>query len=279
MTTIAFPNQSGGATKTTSTTSIGANLATKHHKKTRYIDGDLQCDTSHICGYTDPDEEENQANLIDVLSGDTALSEATVPVRMKNGKDEEANQLWRPVTNLSLVMGSIDLAAAERNLVTEIGGETRLQNALDEENDPEITNLIDCPASLGIVLVNILAAADYVIPCVKPGLKEIRALTKLEETIDKVNRNLRRGRPKLEIAGIIIADVPTSRQAGAVYDDAVKLVTNMYGSDIVLPRVARSVKVPESYAAQKPLPLYAPTCETAKNYEEMTKELIKRGLV
>ncbi len=279
MTTIAFPNQSGGATKTTSTTSIGSLLATKHHKRTRYIDGDLQCDTSHICGYTDPDEEESQANLIDVLSGDTTLNEATVPVRLKNGKDGDGKDLWRPIANLSLVMGSIDLAAAERNLVTEIGGETRLQKALDDEDDRDLINLVDCPASLGIVLVNILAAADYVIPCVKPGLKEIRALTKLEDTIDKVNSSLRRGLPKLEIAGIIIADVPTSRQAGAIYDDALKLVTNMYGSDIVLPKVARSVKVPESYAAQKALPVHAPTCETAKNYEAMTKELIKRGLV
>lgn len=279
MPSIAFPNQSGGATKTTSTTSIGANLATKHHKRTRFLDGDLQCDTSHICGYTDPDAMDNQANLVDVLSGDTSLTEATVPVRMKAGKGEDNEQLWRPISNLSLVMGSVELAAAERNLVTEIGSESRLLNALEEEDDDETVNLMDCPASLGIVLVNILNAADYVIPCVKPGFKEIRALTRLEETIDQVNRRLRRGRRPVEMVGIIVADTPSSRNAGAVYDDSVNLLVKTYGKEMVLPRVARSVKIAESYANQAPLPLFAPTSEPALNYAELTDVLVKRGIV
>lgn len=272
MTILAFANQSGGAGKTTSVTSIAALLATKHHKRVRIIDADGQRDSSHICGYTDPDGIEDQATLNDVFAGDTSFKEATRPVQIKQ------NGEWREIPNMSIVLGSIEVAAAERNLASEIGGEQRLRMAFKRDVEDYDVTLIDCPASLGIVMVNILIAADRVIACVKPGMKEVRALTQLEETLEKVNLAYRQERAEVGLDAVLVADLP-ERSQGAIYEDSYKFVKATFGEDTVLPRVRRSVKVAEAYATQKPLPLYAPTSDVAKDYTELTAAMITRGLL
>ncbi len=264
----ALANQSGGCGKTTSTTSLAAVVADAFkampgRHRGLIIDADLQCDTSHIFGYTDPDELEGQANLNDVLAGDTSMKEAVVST---------------PFESIDLILGSGRTAAAEKNLGRETGGELRLRTALDEVLDDYDFVFIDSPASLGVLAVNIFAVADHVIACVKPGLKEIRALVKLEYTIDEVNQKINRlFRRHLSLTGVLIADIP-SKWAGKIYQQSVEYAKQEYG-DRVLPGVARDVRVVEAYANQTPLPVYDPTSRAAKDYREVAKAMVAKHML
>lgn len=265
---ITLANQSGGCGKTTSTTSLAAveseNLAPlPGSHRILVIDADLQCDTSHIFGYSNPDDLDGQANLNDVLAGDTPIKEAIVSTQLGN---------------VDLVLGSKRLAAAEKNLAGETGGELRLRTALDDILEEYDVILIDSPASLGVLAVNIFAVANHVVACVKPGLKEIRALVNLEETIDDVNRKINRlfGR-QTHLTGVLISDVP-SKFSGKIYEQSVDYARNEYG-DRVLPGVARDVRVVESYANQQPLPIYDPKGRAAKDYRKVVKTMTDKGML
>jgi chromosome partitioning protein len=282
---IAFANQSGGSGKTTSAVAVAAALATKHHRRVRVADGDTNRDASRLLGYDDPDSLDGQTNINDVLFMDTTLAEATLPARIP-----ASDGSWREIPNLEVVCASLELAKIDLSLAGEMKREERLRLAYESDTDPRDIEIVDCPASLGLLMVNILMAVDEVVAAVKPGMKEIRALTELEETIDQVNRF--RAAP-LRLSALVVTDRPP-RTAGAAYADAIRLLVKTYGHDMVLPHpeldgdgeeayhrygVSRSVKVVESYDGCMPVNLYAPTINTSREYDALADQLIEAGLV
>jgi len=278
-------NQSGGSGKTTSATALATVLATEHHKRVRVIDADTNRDASRLLGYDDPDAMEGQATINDVLFMDTTLAEATLPARIRN-----ADGSWRTIPNLLLVPGSLELAKLDLSLASEMKRDERLFMAFENDDDPADVEIVDGPASLGLLMINILMAVDEIYGAVKAGIKEIRALDELEKTAAEVNK-FRPGRP-VELAGIIVTDRP-SRTAGQAYLDAVSLLVKTYGREFILPYpedssdedeahqygISRSVKVPEAYDAMQPINLYAPTSPPARDYSKMANQLVRAGLV
>lgn len=262
-TVVAFANQSGGAGKTTSTTAVAAILA-QAGQRVLVVDGDGQCDTSHLLGHSDPDGA-GRANVNDLLAGDTAVADA-VTAALAGGNPDQA------IGGLFVVPGSTELAAAERNLAGQIGAELTLRHALASVAGYDAV-LIDCPASLGLVMVNILVAADYVVACVKPGLKELRALAGLEDTMGRVRAAYRLDGP--ELAGVLVCDTPA---AGNLYAEALALARGQWGR-LVLPPVPRTVRVAEAYAHQTPLPLFDPRSPATAAYRAVAGELAARGAV
>ena len=62
--------------------------------------------------------------------------------------------------NLSLLPSSPSLAGAEVELVDELARESRLRKAIQKVAKRFDYVLIDCPPSLGLITLNMLAAAD-----------------------------------------------------------------------------------------------------------------------
>lgn len=282
---IAFANQSGGSGKTTTAVAVAYALATHHHRKVRLIDADTNRDGSRLLGYDDPDALENQTNLNDVLFMDTSLEESTLPATVST-----ADGGTRDIRNLEVVCASLELAKIDLSLASEMKREERLRIAFDRDQSPREVEIVDCPASLGLLMANILMAVDEVIAVVKPGMKEIRALTELEATMDEVNQ-FRPG-PPVRLSAIVVADRPPRTQ-GAAYTDAIKALVKTYGHDMVLPHpseaegeeayhrygVSRSVKVVEAYDSSMPVNLWAPTSNTSTEYGVLAKQLVGAGLV
>ncbi|MDL5206549.1 ParA family protein [Streptomyces sp. ALI-76-A] len=103
--------------------------------------------------------------------------------------------------------------------------------------------MIDCPGNLGLIVVNAIVASDEVIACVKPGWKELRALTRMEAKIDEIRDTFEVTGAAAELSNILIVDCPTTRNQGAVYDDSQQQAKEAY-EDLVLPTVRRSPRTP-----------------------------------
>ncbi len=269
-TVLAFANQSGGCGKTTAATGMAAVIgelleAGPTDERCLVIDLDLQGDGSHVLGITAADQTCGEcgdmfpehdprgcprggdhvaiANMADVLAGIATMDEVIIPTQ------------WPRV---DLAPASLRLAAAEKNLSPLQDGQLRLRNAMIDliASGRYKVILIDSPASLGVVAVNIFAVSRYVLACIKPGAKELRGLVGLEATIGQVNREINAQFAQIcELGAIVVTDAPTARSGGAVYAEAMDYATDEY-KGLVLPIIPRDVRVPESYSHQIPTPLY-----------------------
>src|SRR3954471_636796 len=146
---IALMNQKGGVGKTTTTVNLGAALA-ELGRRVCLIDLDPQ---AHLTiNYGVEPASEDVPSLYDVLIEEMPIVEAVRKV------DER----------IALVPSSIDLAAAEIELVSVLGRETLLKKRLEAAQHDFDYVLIDCPPSLGLLTINALAAATEVIIPMQP---------------------------------------------------------------------------------------------------------------
>ena len=168
---IALMNQKGGVGKTTTTVNLGAALA-ELGKRVCLIDLDPQ---AHLTINYGVEPRRRHVSLYDVLVDDRSFLEAVHKI------DD----------NIALVPSSIDLAAAEIELVSVLGRETLLQEAhrSRQQHDFDFI-LLDCPPSLGLLTINALAVADEVIIPMQPHFLALQGVAKLLETVQLVNRRM-----------------------------------------------------------------------------------------
>jgi chromosome partitioning protein len=211
MRTIALMNQKGGVGKTTTTVNLGAALA-ELGKRVCMIDLDPQ---AHLTINYGIDPKPELVSLYNVLVDETPLPQAIHPI---------GDNLW-------LVPSSIDLAAAEIELVTVMGREMLLKNAIEAAGIDYDFILMDCPPSLGLLTINALSAATEVIIPMQPHFLALQGVAKLLETVQLVNKRMN---PRLKVSGIALT----------MYDSQTKLTTE----------VVNEISTFITAAAGKPLP-------------------------
>ena len=143
MKTIAVLNQKGGVGKTTTTVNVAAALAQKG-LKVLAIDLDPQ---SHLTIHLGLEPQNIEAGSYKVLT--------------QNSTIQEQLSLIRP--NLWLLPANIDLVGAESELVSIVGRETILREALQQLQIQFDYVFIDCAPSLGLLTLNALATASDIL--------------------------------------------------------------------------------------------------------------------
>src|SRR5688500_13969778 len=145
---IALMNQKGGVGKTTTTVNLGAALA-ELGQKVCLIDLDPQ---AHLTINYGLEPSPDLPSLYNVLVEDGSFLEA----------------MHRLDDNIALVPSSIDLAAAEIELVSVLGREMLLKKKIEVAQHDFDFILLDCPPSLGLLTINSLAVATEVIIPMQP---------------------------------------------------------------------------------------------------------------
>jgi chromosome partitioning protein len=190
---ICIANQKGGVAKTTTTAYLGAALA-RLNKRVLLIDSDPQCNLS----YSMELDEEQQDFVI----------ENNLASMYESGQDAAACTI-RLRDNLSLIAASPDLVMTEVTLDSNpetLAAEPDriLRNALDQVADLYDYVLIDCPPSQGMLTLNALVTADWLLI---PTMASVISLTGLERMLEQVHEIVHGDPPLntgLKIMGVLL---------------------------------------------------------------------------
>ena len=167
---IAFANQKGGVGKTTTAVNLSAALAYRTRGRVLLVDSDPQGNATSGLGIN---KREVIHSIYDVLLGNTEAKDAIIHTKYKN---------------LDLLPSSIDLAAAEIELVDMENRALRLRQALLKVRDQYDFICIDCPPSLGLLTLNGLAACTSILVPIQCEFYALEGLSQLMATVRSVKR-------------------------------------------------------------------------------------------
>jgi chromosome partitioning protein len=263
MRTIALMNQKGGVGKTTTTVNLGAALA-EQGQRVCLIDLDPQAHLTINYG-VEPGTADT-VSLYHVLVEDHSILEAVQKVG----------------DNIALVPSSIDLAAAEIELVSVLGRETLMRKKLESAQHDFDFILFDCPPSLGLLTINALAAATEVIIPMQPHFLALQGVAKLLETVQLVNRRMN---PKLNVSGIVLTmfDAQTKLSMEVVaelngfIDAAAGKPLPWANAKVFDTKIRRNIKLAESPSFGKTIIQYEPSSNGANDYRALAREVIAMG--
>ncbi|MFD9794763.1 ParA family protein [Streptomyces sp. NPDC059070] len=261
---LTLASGSAGSGKSTLAGAL-AEQAAAHGRTVCVIGLDRQRDVSRLLGYDDPDADENQLTLIDVVDGLGTLDQALVPGRHSKTKE--------PIPNLWLVLESDRLDSLSVKLAGVTGREMWLQRLLQELIGRFDIILLDCPGNLDLGTQGALIAATEIVGCTKSQEKEARGLTALEDKIADLHKTFGLMGMRDGLDWIVIGEGVTGVSQGKVYFDIERQVREAYGDLVVQPTIRDDVKVPESYSASLPVTLYNPKTEAAIAYVKVGKAM------
>lgn len=250
---FTIANQKGGVGKTTTAVNLAAGLA-ERGLETLLIDLDPQANATSGLGF----EKEEGRSLYPALMEDGSAAEMIIETGRKC---------------LSLLPSEVDLAAAEIELAQKDNHLGQVTEALRSiiDSDAYQVIIIDCPPALGMLSMNSLATADYLLVALQC---EYLALEGLGQILSMVERLHEAGvNERLEIGGIIMTmfDVRTKLSREVVEEVRSNLPEMIF--DTVVPR---TVRLSEAPSFGQTIFEYDKSNPGATAYRNLAKELIRR---
>ncbi len=249
---IGVTNQKGGVGKTTTAVNTAAGIA-KLGKKVLLVDVDPQGNATSGVG-------------IDKRS----VRYSSYSVIIDKVKTEDAI-MHTQFTNLDIIPASMDLAAAEIELVEMEHRESRLKNALALVKGNYDFIFIDCPPSLGLITTNAFCAADTLLVPIQPEYYALEGLSQLMNTVRKVKR---RYNQYLDIEGVLLT----------MYDGRLNLtqqvveeVKKFFPRKVFAAVIPRGVRLSEAPSFGMPIMYFDKSCKGAISYMELSEEIINNN--
>ena len=255
---IAVANQKGGCAKTTTAVNLATALAEGDPKrrlparKVLLVDLDPQGNCSTSFGV---EKRELKSTVNDLLMNDAGvdmniiedflLSPEQLTKSMQRAwvaehPDKKSVPNNIKVDNLWLLPSDIHLSGAEIELSTRIGRETRLKEALATIEDEFDYIIIDTPPSLGLLTINALAAARWVVVPVQAEFYALEGMSLLMNSIKLVQRRIN---PNLKLLGIVMTMVlPKSKLSISVCNE----VNKHFERQVFKTMIQRLVKIAEA---------------------------------
>lgn len=245
---IAVLNQKGGVGKTTSTVNMAAYLV-KQNQKVLIVDLDPQGNATSGLGI---EKQQLDSTVYDVLFGTVQASDVIV---------ETNSGVFVLPSNAALAAAEVDLAGEERR-------EYALNNAL-KHLDYDII-LIDCPPSLGLLSINALTAAHYVLVPVQAEYYALEGLGQLLDVVQRVRQGLN---PTLQLLGIVVTmyDGRTS-----LSDQVVNELKKHFGPKLLNTVIPRNVRLAEAPSFGKTIAEHDKWSKGARSYKQLAKEVLDR---
>ena len=245
---IAVVNQKGGVGKTTTC----VNLAYALHLRNKRV---LLCDC-------DP-----QGNSTSGLGVDKHTELTTYDVLMN---DEPAENAIVKTPYCSLIPANKQLSGALIELVSTIGREYVLKDALEPIKDKYDYIFIDCPPSLELLTLNALCAADSVLVPVQCEYFALEGLTDLVGTVKTINKRLNKG---LQLEGIVLTMHDTRTNLSV---EVQQEIAKFFGEKVYETKIPRNIRLSEAPSHGKPVIAYDKGSKGSKAYLKLASEFLKK---
>lgn len=181
----AVANQKGGVGKTTTTVALGSLLAAQG-KRVLMLDLDPQGSLGSYFGHA---PEYTQGSSYEWFTPPAQLPQETLLATIRP----------TDAPRLSLVPGSTSLATLERTAITQEGMGLAVSRALASLWDHFDYVIIDSPPTLGVLLINALAASSLLVVPVQTEFLAIKGVERMLNTLQMVNRSRRKKLPYLMV--------------------------------------------------------------------------------
>lgn len=249
---IAVVNQKGGVGKTTTAVNLSAGIGIAG-KKVLLVDADPQGNSTSGFGIS---KKEGAVTCYELLIGKVHAKSAVLSTKFKN---------------VDIIPSSMNLAAAEVDLIEIENRQNMLKNALALLREDYDYIFIDCPPSLGLITINALNASDTVLVPIQCEYFALEGLSQLMASVRQVKRLYN---PTLEIEGIVLT----------MYDGRLNLtqqvvseIKKYFAGKLYKTAIPRAVRLSEAPSYGCPIQYYDKRSKGAVAYDELAKEFLKRN--
>ena len=172
---------------------------------------------------------------------------------------------------LAVVPSCLDLSAAESELINEPGRELILKGLIAKLLDSRKFDyiLIDCPPSLGLLTLNALTTADFLIIPVQAQFLAMRGMAKITSVIEIVKERLN---PNLSIGGIVITQFDKRK---TLNKSVAEIINDSFCDKVFKTIVRDNVALAEAPIKGKNVFEYNKNCNGAKDYMALAQEVLK----
>lgn len=253
MRTIAFLNLKGGTAKTSTAFNVAAGLVNKG-KRVLLIDADPQGHLSLTSGV----ETEDCFTLADLLiKEDVSIKDVVAATSIEN---------------LDIIPADLSLAVADAKLCSMSAREFRLRAKINEIEDYDYL-IVDCPPSIGTIVMNVLCVVSEVIVPVYAGYFSLSGLNSLLDAIDYFNNNVGKviGHT-VSISGVLLTffDPRTN-----LSKEVVETIEELFQDKLFRSKIPVNVKINEAQSQKQSIFSYCPSCKGALAYGELVNEIIE----
>jgi chromosome partitioning protein len=188
----------------------------------------------------------------------------------------EVNQPWENFTyptkvkKLDIVPSKINLAKLEPKLVGDFDAIFRLRDRIEQIRSKYDLIFIDTPPTLGLITVNALVAASYVLIPIQSSYFALEGTDDLLETIEKVRS---RPNPDLELLGVVVT---LFDKRTALSKDVEAQIRDVFGEKAFRTIITRSVRLEESPAHKETIFTFSPKSSGSIEYKNLSMEVLAR---
>ena len=246
MEVIAVINQKGGVGKSTTAHAIGAGLTLKGHR-VLYVDLDAQ------------------GNLSYTLRADT---NGLTAMELLQGRNTQA-AIQRTAQG-DIIASSPSLAGAD-TIITAVGKEYRLREALEPLCGLYDYCIIDTPPALGILTINALTACNGAIIPAQADIYSLQGISQLHTTIETVKQYCN---PALTIKGIVLTRYNSRAIISREVADMIEQTAGQLQTKLYKAKIRECTAIKEAQATQQDIYSYAPRSNAAADYTALIAEIL-----
>lgn len=255
---LAFAGQKGGIGKTTLALNVGAELA--RSGRTLLVDADPQSSLTRMTGASISDE-----------------TLATVIGQSAPGTGRTADAVVCVDENLDLLPSEPLLAQTELGLVLRLNRERQLALALRKVADLYDYIVIDSPPSLGLLTINILLAADWVIVPTLLEAESVQGLNLFSQTVNETRSVYEDSARILGVAACMVDLWKEGEPRLVVSRDLWQALRERKDTPLFPTLVPRAAAFSEAALLHRTIQDYAPDSAAAAAIHQLTND-IKRAI-